>query len=517
MRDISSLVRSQFPKYIREGDHEKFIAFVQAYYDFLNEEGNPNDIIGTFNDLNDIGKTIEPFIKKFVESFAFALPPRFFTNKKDAVKHLKEVHSIKGTPESYKLLFRLLYDEVIDFYFPEIDILRPSAQQWDRRSMLAIQTANPFNIVGNYIQSKNFSAEVIDQVQVSRDLSIYWIEFDPDTATGFIIEGEDTSFGVLGQNTFAANATQAISAIRIVSEGSGYVAGTVFTVNDGFNQADVLIERVGPNGELTDLRITTQNYRGNPSTTTDIPPPPSGIQASVELMLTTMFIQNRPPAESFNQPSGRSRIQDRYFYSPYTYVIKSGQSISLWRDMIYRMLHPAGMGLFSQILILSTFKAGASGASSQSSSAQNTVSIYNWQVVDGILQFFQALDLLLTTHVTIGIQSPGDVSASFVGRDVRYFEQNKFLVPPYTAGLAGTANVYRDQWQLEGYEEPITKDPQDPQVHDVIDAYHIPGTWNHKNFRIDTIEHMTIEMFVEPTKYKTNFQPGSFIRFTDVI
>ena len=589
MRNISNLIRSQFPKYMREGDHEKFIAFMQAYYDWLEKQDNPNGIIGTFNDLNDVDKTLDPFLQNFVESFAFALPSRFFETKKDAIKHLKEIHSIKGTPESYKLLFRLLYNEVIDFYFPEEDILRASGQRWNRRSMVAFTSDNFPDIVGKIVRSSNSKFFVTDVRLVSPELKVYFAEFDPDTFEGYFDEVEDTIFWSEQAQEFHGYPATAVTGVRIVTEGSGYSPNFSFNVNVDRNQATVNIDRIGREhyglvllnqqgdpilvndyitqastgargfvtriegqnfyvaggefslggvtvegknstatisqitGEIKDVRVLTQSYRGTDGVTTDIPVPPNGGDAaSVEVLLGTLFVENEVPSVPYNQPSGRSKIQDGIFYSPYTYVIKSGQSINLWKDMLVRMIHPAGIGIFSQVLILSVYKTGVSGSGGVSGQSQNTVSIFNWQVIDGILEFFKGLDLYFNTYVNVKNNSYSSESElSYSGRDIRYFEQNKFLTPPYSEGIAGTANVYRDQSQLEGYEEPITYDLPDPLLtgggNDVTDAYHIPGTWNHNNFRIETIENMTIEMFDTPTKYKTNFQPGSFIRFTDVI
>jgi hypothetical protein len=535
LRNISNLVRSQLPKFVREGNHEKFIAFIQAYYDFLEMQGNPNAIITSYNDLKDIDKTLDPFIQNFVESYAFAIPSRFFETKRDAIKHFKEINSIKGTPQSYKLLFQFLYDEMIDFYFPEIDILRTSDAKWDRRNVVAFTSSTFPNIVLKQVRSNNTKFLVTDIRLVDEQRNIYFAEFDPESFEGFFDDELDTLFWSEEDPSFLGWPIEAIAGIRIIEEGTKYKANYRFSINDGINRAVVNVDRVGPNGELRDLRVTSQNFRGNENTAGDIPPPPlpieedPGVPGSVQLIKGTFFIETYPPAETFNQPSGRSRIQDGFFYSPFTYVIKSGQSINLWKDMLYRMIHPAGMGLFSQVLILSVFRAGAAGGSSQSGQAQNTVFIYNWQVIDGILQFFQALKLFFSTQIVLSFvasptlanelneeRNPDNVIYSYYQRDVRYFNQNKFLVPPYEEGKAGTVNVYRLDSISEGYEPPITTDWPDPEEHEVTDAFYIPDTWQHSNFRINSIEDMIIEMFTDYTKYKTNFQPGSFIRHHDV-
>ena len=55
-RTLSSLVASQLPEFVRE-DHQTFVAFLEAYYEYLeNIEGND------LKSLGDIDTTLESFI-----------------------------------------------------------------------------------------------------------------------------------------------------------------------------------------------------------------------------------------------------------------------------------------------------------------------------------------------------------------------------------------------------------------------------------------------------------------------
>jgi hypothetical protein len=57
--------------------------------------------------------------------------------------------------------------------------------------------------------------------------------------------------------------------------------------------------------------------------------------------------------------SDRSKIQDNDFYQDYSYVIKSGVTFDQFRDVIYKMTHPAGMKVFSEQLISTTIESSA--------------------------------------------------------------------------------------------------------------------------------------------------------------
>lgn len=49
-------------------------------------------------------------------------------------------------------------------------------------------------------------------------------------------------------------------------------------------------------------------------------------------------------------------IQDSYYYQSFSYVIKTGQGLSVWRDYVKKILHPAGFRFFGEILIQSSAK-----------------------------------------------------------------------------------------------------------------------------------------------------------------
>jgi hypothetical protein len=51
-------------------------------------------------------------------------------------------------------------------------------------------------------------------------------------------------------------------------------------------------------------------------------------------------------------------IQDSYYYQSFSYVIKTGQGVEVWRDYVKKVLHPAGFRFFGEILI-QTFASGS--------------------------------------------------------------------------------------------------------------------------------------------------------------
>ena len=63
------------------------------------------------------------------------------------------------------------------------------------------------------------------------------------------------------------------------------------------------------------------------------------------------------------QLSSNRYIQDSRYYQSFSYVIKTGQTISYWRDSVKKLLHPSGFAFFGRVSIFS--EATAAMAKSQ--------------------------------------------------------------------------------------------------------------------------------------------------------
>ena len=51
------------------------------------------------------------------------------------------------------------------------------------------------------------------------------------------------------------------------------------------------------------------------------------------------------------------RIQDSFFYQDYSYVVRIGESINIWRDSLRRSVHPAGWNVFGEVSFTTSVSA----------------------------------------------------------------------------------------------------------------------------------------------------------------
>lgn len=126
---ISNLVAQQFPSFY-QAEGENFIAFVKAYYEWMEQEGYTLNASKSLMSYKDIDDTIDDFLDNFKYEFINNFPSITATNKRFMIKHIKDFYQSKGSDRGMKLLFRLLFDDDIEIYDPGTDIIRASDGVW---------------------------------------------------------------------------------------------------------------------------------------------------------------------------------------------------------------------------------------------------------------------------------------------------------------------------------------------------------------------------------------------------
>lgn len=128
-KKISNIIEDQLPFFVR-GDHPNFTAFIKAYYEWMDQANNAIEVSKSLLDYQDIDKTYDKYFEYFHREIMPTVPRTILADKKKLAKNIKDLYRSRGSEQSYRLLFRLLYNEEIDFYYPGEDILRASDGRW---------------------------------------------------------------------------------------------------------------------------------------------------------------------------------------------------------------------------------------------------------------------------------------------------------------------------------------------------------------------------------------------------
>lgn len=142
----------QLPEFIRSDDnYQTFVTFIQAYYEWMEQQnigyGKEGVIYGTQNLLNyqdlsflEPGETFNKFIDYYVNQFLPNFPTECLADKSKLIRIARELYSKKGTPASYKFLFRALYNSDVEI-FPTRDVIfKASDGKWYVTKSLRLDT-----------------------------------------------------------------------------------------------------------------------------------------------------------------------------------------------------------------------------------------------------------------------------------------------------------------------------------------------------------------------------------------
>jgi len=301
---ISVRVEGQLPDFVKQ-DHATFVAFLEAYYEYLEQTGKPYEIIGNLKNYFNIDKTVDSYLQYFKSQFGKDVPEAVFANanKPQVIKKLRDFYRSKGSEKSFQFLFRLLYKEEIEFYYPSIDMLRVSDGRYTKDKILrCIDTSGSsaiFNFTGKTITGGTSGAKgivelVLKEMIGSFEVSTIYLSkingtfisnetvtdgtntFILDSmVTGYVINNPGngytvgTNVPISGGGAGAAGAqllidtlsTGSIITATIVSGGTGYVVGDKLTINntnkleiDG-RTCSILVKTVNGSGVITAIEF----------------------------------------------------------------------------------------------------------------------------------------------------------------------------------------------------------------------------------------------------------------------
>lgn len=158
---ISVLVQNQLPDFYKE-EGPNFVAFIEAYYEYLEQNGKLTDAIRNLQSYRDINTTTDEFIQYFINTFLPNVPLDVVADKKLLTKYIRLANISRGTLASYKLLFRALYNEELEVSYPADQILKVSDGDWRReRYLVSSYDEATYSFIGKTIKGQESRAEAL--------------------------------------------------------------------------------------------------------------------------------------------------------------------------------------------------------------------------------------------------------------------------------------------------------------------------------------------------------------------
>jgi len=367
LEGISPLIQSQVPDFLNS-DHPNFVAFLEAYYEWMEIQGNAVERTLLLNDYYDIEKTIDEFVESFEDKYMKNIPRLFETdaegnvlNRKTLLTRIKDFYAVKGSEKSFEFFFHTFYDSIVEFYYPRIDILESSGGKWIEKKSIRVTSNNGTTNFAAKGRVVNMIGADGTSVATANVVDVFQFEVYPYTVTEFFLENIQGDF-LSGQP------------VRVYFDDGSYIDETIFGLFDrfditseGFNYrindfitildessgigASAKVSRVDDKGRIKQIAILNHgiNY------VTDAP---FAVESETGDGTATGFARASAIAiydgfyyDDGGKPSSRKKIHDGDYYQRFSYVLKTNLSLQKYQKALKALVHPAGFKVFGDVLL----------------------------------------------------------------------------------------------------------------------------------------------------------------------
>jgi len=312
--------REQLPRFLRI-NALTFTSLIEDYYKFLNEEGNPSNVINRIIAEHDLDKVVDDkYLEGIRTEIAKAIPTSPYVQKAFLLKRIVDSYAIRGNEESIKYFFRIFFNEDTTVYNPWEQVLIPSQGKWTQstRARVVLYIGDKESLTNatliQYDQQGRLRASIgiKEAAQVSAGQNYYYeLSLRGDSAVGAFddaleVQTEDGSCrGYL---------LRSMSGIRIVDPGLNYSIGDKIYLGTKENITFyALVTRVDQDGKIVAISISDYGMSSNVVYSTGIQNDPEAIPNQSSVYLNGIIAHDDPNGYYLNTRPEESD-SDFYFY-----------------------------------------------------------------------------------------------------------------------------------------------------------------------------------------------------------
>lgn len=236
---ISNAIEDQLPSFIYNED-QLLSVLLKAYYKWSEQPGRPLHEARSLLDNQDLDAVDDVLWEHFKEELYARIPISFLVNKRLLAKNIKDLYQTKGTSASYRILFRALFDEEIEFYNPGNDILRASDGRWVEESSVRVSqiTGSSTLFEGRFIFGSTTNARgIVKRISNTTEFGVKVSELFLERVVGIFEDGElvTTDDGLITGVVYGT--TGPLLDIVLRSGGTGHTVGDLVEITAEFGSA----------------------------------------------------------------------------------------------------------------------------------------------------------------------------------------------------------------------------------------------------------------------------------------
>ena len=338
---------NSLPEFFQE-EFPTFQKFIDTYYQYQQQSKEGYVKIESIRDLDAIG---EKYLDAFYRTFADRMPKFPYMGMADFIRNAKRFYVSRGSEESFRFLFRIMFGSEIEFKYPKENMLKPSSGKWVQKVSVYVEIlvgTIDDTIIGKKLLVKDSSGSTVALVakgytQITP--TIFEVEV-ANFVSQTVVSGARV-FALQNPQTLAyelqGEITTTLNQYSVSVPGVDFKLGSVFEYTSPAGLLSFRITALDDN--LGVKRIEFLSFPGE-YTGTDVTFTFSGASIIFKKGSVNRYTGYYDNTDGFL--SNNSKLQDSYFYQIFSYVIKSNVSRELYEDLVTRILHPAGLIMFSE-------------------------------------------------------------------------------------------------------------------------------------------------------------------------
>lgn len=345
---LSIKASNQLPEFYQE-EFPTFQKFIELYYKF---QSNSKSGYLNIEDIKDIDSIGQLYLDAFYRTMAKDMPVFPYISMADFIRNAKRFYISRGSEESYRFLFKIMFDIDIDFKYPKENILIPSSGEWNQRISIYVTVLDGVmdrSIIGHKVRIKDSSGLTTSiLIKNITQLSDGNWELDIDKFIQQPISVGNRVFAKQNPITLDYDLTcevvSTLNTYEINDGGSGFKVGKIFNITTPAGQVDIIVTAIYPdNGAIKRIEFLEFTNTTNIQHTAVIE------DATITFSSDSInryygFYDDRDGFLSDN-----TKLQDSFYYQIFSYVIKSNISRELYQDVVQKILHPTGLIMFSEL------------------------------------------------------------------------------------------------------------------------------------------------------------------------
>jgi hypothetical protein len=388
LNKVKIFIKDQFPEFYRE-EFPAFVEFVTKYYEYLNTTD-----YSLMDSVKDVDSTLDEYVSVLKQDFAINIPQFGQLSDRDFLLFAKQFYTARGSQDSYRFLFRALYGKEIDIIYPGEQVLKPSDGVWNQEISIRVQST-PVSYTfstGNTVllsatdltnktfilQSQNGARSRLECVRVSQITENLYDIFINRNYSGVIAVGESFNYTARFEDINEQNQVDVIhltltgtiqetpAKIKVLQSGAGYTVGTLYTI-PAETPLRFRIKKVDVtnNNKIIYTEIIQPGYDSGDafekhyiidSTDRNLLIPVDDINTvsltSTQSLLTVDFLASLKYPGLYTSSRGflsdTIKLHDSNYYQSFSYVIRLDEQLESYKNIVKRLLHPAGMSLWAE-------------------------------------------------------------------------------------------------------------------------------------------------------------------------